>query len=228
MLILANYPLEGVMDDGTIAPTARSRINLQRLIRTHETNFMTNEVKECDGEIVLNDIKCEAAKISDTEPIKWYTELLREIEKDIETINFSPNNLSSNVSINNYKCTNLNEYLKDLLLTLPLWGSVMCEYFEWTNKTGNSCNVERQFSLIKSNIFKKYTLPVGIAVFVREMVKRVNSAATLTKLILKRPVPDEKDIEEDSDAICEPNVELETQEAPKVNEMSYFNLIILK
>lgn len=217
MLILANYPIEGVLDDGIEAPTAQSRIRLQRLIRTHDTSFISTESETTEDEIFLSESNKNVEDNSDTSDITWYLEMLDEIKKSANTFDTSPNNLSSNISMNNYQCTELNAYLQDLLLRLPLWGCVMCAYFKSPNLTGNSCNVERQFGLIKSNIFKKYTLPVSATVFVQTMVNRINSVATLTKLIMKHTNNQNKaDIEDDFDPEPAQNVDLKTHEVPNV------------
>lgn len=204
MLILANYPIEGVLSDGSKAPTEESRIRLQRLIRTHQTNYMNTEIEQAEGEILLND-ECADTKNDascNVNSIEWYSRMVEEIKGNAKKIDFSPSNLSSNVSINNYQCSELNEFLQELLSTLPLWGCVMCKYFGSEIVRGNSCNVERLFGIIKSNIFSKYKLPVSAVVFVETLLKRINSMATLTKLTMNRKIiqaeADTVDFQEDN------------------------------
>lgn len=187
LLILANYPIKGRLIDGTDLPTTESRKSLQRLIRTHDTSFLSCEESENknenEGEVFLSEPQ---NKNIDASNIGWYLEMLKEIQLNAMLIDDSPSNLTSNVSINNYKCTDLNSYLEDLLSKLPLWSCVMCQYFHSPNVTANSCDVERQYSLIKSNIFHRYKLPVSAVVFIETLVKSINSVTTLTTIMMKQ------------------------------------------
>lgn len=182
ILILANYDVEGTLDNGFETPTARSRVNLQRFIRTHNTDFIADLNEKDEGEVFLHESNDERIENIDASDIEWYKNMLREIQSDARLIDSSPSNLSSSVSINNYHCKKVNEFLQDLLLRLPLWGSVMCSHFESTIVNGTSSNVERRFGLIKNNIFKNYKLPVSASVFMQKMVKEINCVATICKL----------------------------------------------
>lgn len=189
MLILANYAIEGVLEDGTETPTAKSRIHLQRLIRTHDTSFFSNEVQECDGEVFLNETSDEESILAskyNTSNIKWYADMLNEIQEKAKSFDSAASNLTSNVSMNNYQCVGLNVFLQELLLELPLWSCVMCGHFNVPIALGNSCDVERMYALIKQTIFHNYKLPVSAVVFIENMVKRINSITTLTKMNMKQ------------------------------------------
>lgn len=220
-LILANYPIEGVLDDGTELPTKQSRIRLQRLIRTHDTSFFSVEKEDIEGEMRLNETNDDDGNNehlnADTSDIGWYSEMLNEIEANVKLIDSSASNLSSNVSINNYQCTELNTYLKDLLLKLPMWSCVMCDYFQVPNALANSCNVERQYSLLKSNIFRRFALPVTPVVFLEQYIKRINSVTTLMSMMMKQTAELQQGETEDE------NHDVKTHEVPKVRAIcSYF------
>lgn len=182
ILILANYAVEGTLDDGFETPTAQSRVNLQRFIRTHNTDFMPDLNDKDEGEVLSRESNDDINEKIDASDIEWYSNMLQEIQNAARLIDSSPSNLSSNVSINHYHCNKVNEFLRDLILRLPLWGSVMCSHFKSSIVNGTSCDVERRFGLIKNNIFKNYKLPVSASVFMQRMVKEINCVATICKL----------------------------------------------
>lgn len=221
ILIMANYPIEGVNEDGTEVPTTESRIRLQRLIKTHDTSFFSVETETNENEILLSETDSEDENVChDSSSISWFTGVLNEIEEKVKSIEFSPSNMSSNVSINNYKCIALNVYLQDLLSKLPLWSCVMCAHFQAPNALGNSCNVERQYSLIKSNIFHQYTLPVNSVVFLEIFIKRINSVTTLMKMRLKQSVKQTEEEEQEGMDIDE-NPEEQMHAASTVSNISF-------
>lgn len=71
----------------------------------------------------------------------------------------------------------------------------MCSHFKSYKPVENSCDVQRKFGIIKSNIFSKYKLPVSAPFFVETMVKRVNSMATLAKLSMNSMINQNDDLE---------------------------------
>lgn len=186
MLIMANYPIESVLEDGNEVPTRESRVRLQRLIRTHDLSFVSSEIEQSEGEVFLNqieqvkdgDVKCDSSNIN------WYFEMLNEIQQSAKCFDATVSNLTSNVSINNFP---LKVYIyTDILSELPLWSCVMCTHFNEPVALGNSCDVERMYALIKSAIFRNYSLPVSAVVFVENMVKRMNTVTTLMKMNMKQ------------------------------------------
>lgn len=218
LLILANYPIEGTLDDATEVPTKQSRISLQRLIRTHDTSFLSSEMEESDSGLFLNETN-DAENCNITSEIGWYSELLNEIQHNAKLYDCAPSNLSSNVSINNYQCIEMNLYMHDLLSKLPLWSCVMCTHFQAPNLLGNSCNVESYYSLLKNNIFHLYTLPVSPVVFIEILVKRINSVTTLMKMFMKQSAHLENDDVEKKTNIAEIS-DMEMHETPKVSNIS--------
>lgn len=83
----------------------------------------------------------------------------------------------------------------------------MCTHFKAPIALGNSFNVERQYSLIKSNIFHQYTLPMNPIVFLEVFIKRINFVTTLMKMLMKQSskqnaneAEDKMDIDENPDA----------------------------
>lgn len=217
MLIMANYPIEGVHDDGTEIVTTQSRIRLQRFIRTHDTSFFAIQTEQDESEIFFSDKDDDENMCKDISALSWYSQMLNEIQENAKLIDCSPSNLSSNVSINNYQCTDLNVYLQDLLSKLPLWSCVMCAHFQAPIALGNSCNVERQYSLIKSNLFHQYTLPVNPVVFLEIFVKRINTVTTLMKMRMKQSAK-LKDDETDMD--IDENLHAEMHDASTVSNNS--------
>lgn len=221
-LILANYPVEGTLNDGTSTPVEESRVRLQRLIRTHNTDFLSNGSEKSEDEILLSescDDDIENSDKIDTSLISWYPKMLKEIENSAKIIDASPANWSSNIFINNYQCLELNVYLEDLISKLPLWGCVMNAYFNSTNVTGNTCNVERQFALIKNTIFCKHKLPVSAVVFIENMVKRINSVTTLITLLM-RQTNIQNDIRDEFDSVEAPNFAMKMNEDTKVSKIA--------
>lgn len=186
-MLYTNISFAGVLNDGTEVQTMQSRKRLQRLIRTHDTSFLSMETPDTEGEIHLSETNNEenSNNTCDASDIDWYLRMLNEIQNSTKCIDNSSHS-SSNVSINNYQCTELNAYLQHLLSKLPLWSCVMCSYFKAPNALGNSCNVESQYSLLKNHIFHKCKLPVNPVVFVRTYIKRIDSVATLMKWSMKQ------------------------------------------
>lgn len=221
MLILANYPIEGTLDDETEVPTKQSRIKLQRIIRTHDTSFISSEIESSDGEIISDEISDDES-CNITSSIKWYSEMLNEIQREAKSYDCAPSNLSSNVSINNYQCIEMNSYMCDLLSRLPLWSCVMCAHFKTQNSLGNSCNVESYYSLLKNQIFHKYTLPVSAVLFIEVLVKRINSVTTLMSMFMKQSARLENDEAEKKADIAE-NSGMKMHEVPQVSNISSFN-----
>lgn len=223
MLIIANYPLEGTLCDGYVLPTAESRIFLQRFIRSHDIEFAIKEFRQADGEI----LKEEGAEVyedlvENSNCQEWFANCCENILYDVNSIDASPVNLTSNSTINHYCCPTVNNFLRKLVLRLPLWSFVMKDHFKSTAPTGISGDVESRFNLIKNNVFKNFNLPTNIEIFVKRMLDEVKAVAKLNCLLL--PTTDEEisslkeDVQSDSvNVICE-NDKSDFHEIPNLKE----------
>lgn len=181
LLILANYPIEGTLDDGSEIPTHKCQVNLQRFIRTHDVSTFIQQEKENDDEEKTSELDwCTADNAGD---IQWFHEMLSEVEGVAKSMDYSPSNLSSNTTINHYKCTNFNSYLCELLQRLPLWGRVMNQYYKQTKAT--SSDIESWFNILKNNVFNNFRLPVSAPVFVKKLINEVSAVAKVYNITVK-------------------------------------------
>lgn len=183
MLLLANYPIEGVLESGDETPATQSRVNLQRFVRTHNVasivrcNLEENEIEYNNSD---EDVECSR--------IQWYDDVLNEILVKVKDIDASPSNLSSNTCLNNYCCPSINNYVRELMQRLPLWSCVMKDFFKSELTTGVSADTESRFSLIKNNVFHNYKLPIDIDKFVKVLIDESNAVAKLSSILMKSSI----------------------------------------
>lgn len=190
VIMLANCPMEGTLDDGRELPAANSRRFLQRFVRTHEANFLNQEESQeqqnnNNSEESFQPLELNEADIKQ-DRLKWFTDIVTSTLSEIKSFDFRPSNLSSNTSANNYKCDKLNTFIHDLLLKLPLWGCVMNKYFNETKISSHSCDCESRYSLLKNNVFKNHKLPVSASVFVERWVNESKAVATLCNVFISQ------------------------------------------
>lgn len=77
LLILANYPIEGNLDDGTETPTYQSRVSLQRFVRAHDTQSLIKQEEMDDDDNSSVPHSYIAAKKKDTQ---WLSDMIHGIE----------------------------------------------------------------------------------------------------------------------------------------------------
>lgn len=99
MLVLANCPVEGALVDGIEMPISLSRVNLQRVIRTHDVSFINETHNEQDNEPNSNEESSTEKHDDGCNSIQWYDEILNSVLYNISAIDVSPRNMTSNTAI---------------------------------------------------------------------------------------------------------------------------------
>lgn len=172
MLTLANYRM--IHDD---LPVGKAMKNIDALIQTHDTEFLSDTENECEEKVV------ERGEEGNADSIKWFDEILDEIQRDLGE-KAIPNRGKLNKSTNWYYFPEINKFLRHHLSRLPLWSSVMRKIFNADALTGISTDIESRFGMIKNNVCKSIKLPARADVFVKQLVNEVNGVAKLNKLII--------------------------------------------
>lgn len=178
VLIVASIPFES--DD---LPTENSIRTLKRLIKTHES---FESITKDDGGNKLDDFVIEET-YENIDSIRWLKSLEEKVKKYNE---YSPDETSSNIRDNLYVALEFIPYFMKLCSRIPLWTSVMNEYFKSSNKTSSSADVESQHNIIKNIIFSKEKLPIRLDSFMQKYTQAIkgdmNVAVAKLEVILFR------------------------------------------
>lgn len=72
--------------------------------------------------------------------------------------------------------------------TIPIWTSIMCQYYPSSNRLATSAASESNFNQIKHRIFSDMSLPIRIDTFVMEYIKRSSGYLKLVTANLEKMV----------------------------------------
>lgn len=163
VLIVATMPYE--CED---LPTEQSIRTLKKLIKTHDFSSALNEIESMDFQHKLNDIE----DLSE-EAIDWF----QQIEQNIKNrCTYQPDETSSNIKDNLYMSDDFVSYFKILCKRIPLWTSVMNDYFQSDKKIATSSDVESENNIMKNIIFNDVQLPVRLDTFLMKFIRSIKGS----------------------------------------------------
>lgn len=175
-LVLAIFPIEGTLEDGTVLPTGESLSMINKMIRTHDLSFI--QQREMKGEVTSFDDSETEANIS------WYSKIYEKVKGRADSLNMTPAALTSNTRENLLYCPEFHLLFKDIMGRLPLWSAVMMKAFGSVHVTSNSMDTESRFDVLKNNVFGKFKLPVRADVFCTVMFDEIIALPKLQFLLL--------------------------------------------
>lgn len=167
MLILANYPHEGCLENGELLPTSESRTKVNRLIRTHDLDFILETTND-SSDLELDFDECDSVT-------SWIDEIISEVGVVGNTLDLDKSNSAENM----YYLPKFTEDLRKLCARLLLWSAVMTKHFGSDNVLASSSNVESNFNRIKHIIMKDSRLPVRVDTFLQKYLVSINGSTKL-------------------------------------------------
>lgn len=183
-LIVANYPEQGQLEDGTILPTEQSMIRIEKLLRTHDIQSFEKETGvgiKVEDEYPVDVYDNTDNTTDDDNNIEWYTKILDDVLNKLNGLNLSSK--SESTTTNWWEFQAFNGFCGKLMKRLPLWSSIMQKPFESIYALGTSADIESRFNIIKNNVFKKYKLPIRIETFTKLMLEESNAVAKLCRIM---------------------------------------------
>lgn len=186
-LILALYPMEGVLDDGSKLPTAESLSTINKLVRSHDISFVAKNAN-CDTNNAEDEDEDDAAVMPDNEQelrtnISWYMDIYNEVAESIKSQKLAPNHLTSNTRENMLHCPEAHHFFKDIMERLPLWSAVMSKHFSSSSIISTSNDTESRFKVLKRNVFANFNLPIRADIFCAQMFNVIAALAKLNYLL---------------------------------------------
>lgn len=162
VLIVATIPFES-----SNLPTENSLRSLKRLIKTHDFSSVFTSLESIDYK----------NKLSDDDDLDFRLGWFERIEKKVEKLNmYKPDETSSDVRDNFYVAHEFIPYFKKLCARIPLWTSVMNNYFGSEKKTSSSADVESQNNIIKNIIFHDVKLPIRLDTFMQRYISSIKGS----------------------------------------------------
>lgn len=197
VLIVANNPSEGTLLSGNVLPTHKSITDLNKLIRTHDINFISNDNAEThdldSNSVEVHDLLQPESEFEDQiSTPNWIDEILSDIIDDLKSNENSSELDASNSAINFFYLPELNDYLRQLCGRLPLWSAVMQPHFNSPNNLASSSNVESTFNRIKNIMMENIRLPVRIDLFMEKYLASVNGSTKLAISKYPKKLAEEK------------------------------------